>query len=81
MARHASTYRQARREAWVAHKATNPGISLSWEEYNQYAKLKIKGHADIVIGTRKSAYVSSTPKPSKYVPHIGAKQREKGAAK
>lgn len=76
MARHASTYRQARREAW---KLTD----LSWVEVNGALKRgqnKRLGYAS--FGPVRADYIGGIDAlkgQSKYMPHIGAKQRAKGA--
>jgi hypothetical protein len=78
MARHASTYRQARRHIWRnAYYDHAPGELLTWDQFNQANKIKIKGKPDILIGNVRSEYTPYAPQPNKYVPHIGAKQRAK----
>lgn len=71
MARHASTYRQARRNEWL-----NSGSGMSWAEYNAVRKAE---YGSKFYGPIRSAYIGTTPDRSKYMPHIGAKQRAKGA--
>jgi len=75
MARHASTYRQARRQAW---KETD----LPWIEFNgpstagaQQHRWKLYGsYVETVSGPVEERYIGSPASRSKYIPHIGAKQ-------
>lgn len=82
MARHASTYRQARREAWKQHNAVAE-VEMTWPEANQI----IKGGARAVaarFGPVRTEYAGGAHflgGRSKYMPHIGKKQRAKGAAR
>ena len=83
MARHASTYRQARREAWKGANLLN-STQQTWISFN---------HSEILLATVKDAkrfgpvrgdYAGGAhflAGRSKYMPHIGAKQRAKGAAR
>jgi hypothetical protein len=75
MARHASTYRQARRQWWKES-------DMNWKDANQTLK---ENQIGVMEGKRfgpvRSTYTPSIPKPSKYEPHIGAKQRAKGQGK
>jgi hypothetical protein len=72
MARHASTYRQARRAEFAKYKA-NGGI-MAWREFNSIPSGIDPWH----LGSR-GKYIGSPADRSKYVPHICAKQRAKGA--
>jgi hypothetical protein len=72
MARHASTYRQARRQAWLNNSPT-----MTWAEFN--AMLVGTHGGNYTYGEPGMARYVSKPDRSKYVPHIGAKQRVKGA--
>ena len=78
MARHASTYRQARRAAWKLS-------DLSWPEANDEIKSKVYSlWASTTFGPVRSEYaggIDAANRRSKYMPHIGKKQRAKGAAK
>jgi len=74
MARHASTYRQARREVYAAMKRA--GSTMTWEDAN--AEMK-EGPMDRRFGPIRTTRLMLNPDRSKYVPHIGAKQRAKGA--
>lgn len=71
MARHASTYRQARREVFAAIRRA--GSDMTWEEANA----KMKEGALERFGPVRSDYIGVPPARSKYMPHIGAKQRAK----
>jgi hypothetical protein len=80
MARHASTYRQYRRMRWAEYRMS--GSPLSWADYNK----QFAGAYDIKAIREQSPQpwwhqASSRPAPSKYVPHIGAKQRAKTAGR
>ncbi len=74
MARHASTYRQARRKAWKESP-------LTWEEFNTATKLTFKGKPDVLIGNIEHRHTPFVPKPNKYIPHTGAKQKAKAMKK
>lgn len=74
MARHASTYRQARRELFAAIRRA--GGEMTWEQANAQMK---EGPNDRRYGPVRSEYVGAALDRSKYIPHIGAKQRAKGA--
>lgn len=68
MARHASTYRQARRNEWL-----NSGSGLSWSEYNSARKAEYGGK---FYGPIRPTYIGSYPKPSKsYRGWLGAKDQ------
>lgn len=74
MARHASTYRQYRRDRWAELRMS--GSTLSWGQFNK----QFAGEYGIVgNGQTQAKYVGTPAARSKYVPHIGAKQRAKGA--
>lgn len=78
MARHASTYRQYRRDRWAELRMS--GSTLSWGQFNK----QFVGEYDIKVLRDQQpepwwSAASSRPAPSKYVPHIGAKQRAKGS--
>lgn len=79
MARHASTYRRARRMAWQANNAMSQQKE-SWSSYNakEVAWNKADAH---YFGPVQSRYVGARAARSKYMPHIGAKQRAKGLAR
>lgn len=75
MARHASTYRQARRAAWREESPAS-----SWADFN--TRHKADGYRIGRVNARPPMDwpYGARPKPSKYMPHIGAKQRAKGAS-
>lgn len=75
MARHASTYRQARREVYAAIRRS--GSDMTWEEANA----RMKDGSLERFGPTPSQRIWPEPSRSKYVPHIGAKQRAKNAYK
>lgn len=78
MARHASTYRQARRAVW---KLTD----LTWPEANAEMKGNQHRHSEGKrFGPVRADYAGGAHflgGRSKYMPHVGAKQRAKGAAR
>lgn len=82
MARHASTYRQARRAAWQAKQLVgwDGDTPLSWEHYNRYAKGEAAPGDDKRFGPIGAKRSFAPAGRSKYMPHIGNKQRAKGAA-
>lgn len=72
MARHASTYRKARRSEWI-----NSGSGMTWAEYNAARKAE---YGSKLYGPVRSAYIGSLPKPSKdYRGKLGAKDQERKA--
>lgn len=76
MARLASNYRQARRAAWKALNKEGVNGFVPWTNFNSKA-----GYG---IGTKRSEYAGGAHflgGRSKYMPHIGKKQRAKGAAR
>lgn len=75
MARHASTYRQARREAYFSDPQNYN--SISWREFND-TRANEPGFG---VGSKEIIFASPFQSRSKYIPHTGAKQRAKGAAK
>lgn len=76
MARSASTYRQARRAEWLETKPRDiDGAPMSWFEFNYAIKEQAKKQG---YGSAPTIRVWPEPARSKYVPHIGAKQRAKG---
>lgn len=79
MARHASTYRQARRQAWLAQKPVDhENAPMDWIAFNYATKEQSKKQG---YGSAPTVRVWADSERSKYVPHIGAKQRAKGASK
>lgn len=73
MARHASTYRQARRAVW---KLTG----LSWHDAN--TQMKVGSLDGLRFGPVRYHFGGPVfHDRSKYMPHIGKKQRAKGAAR
>lgn len=70
MARHASSYRQSRREEWRLHNALD-ATKLTWAEFNQRF---VRHQHDIkVLGNAASAF---RPKPSKdYRGKLGDKDK------
>lgn len=74
MARQASTYRQARRAAWISNSP-----NMTWAEFNAMPVGTYGGN--YTYGIPKMGRYASNPDRSKYMPHIGAKQRAKGASK
>lgn len=88
MARNASNYRQARRAAWRALNKEGVNDFVTWENFNAKAGYGIgtkpSGRADVLVRGRFGELIARLPgRPaagrSKYMPHIGAKQRAKGA--
>lgn len=85
MARLASNYRQARREAWRALNKEGVNGFVPWPMFNSQAGYGIGSRpatrGDVMVHHR-GMLVSRTPRQpdagrSKYMPHIGAKQRSK----
>ncbi len=79
MTRPASSYRGARRNEWRSYRRLYRGISGSfqtWVEFNSVDHSLAKYRVGTALANR------DWPKPgrSKYMPHIGAKQRAKGTA-
>jgi len=70
--RDASTYRTERREEWKAVKANSP-VPYPWAHFNTPAP-------KYQLGTLRAPMVAAHVARSKYMPHIGNKQRAKGAA-
>lgn len=71
MARNASTYRQARRAAWLADEHAR-----TWREFNS----NFVGGYDIKALREPVGSHFNRHDRSKYMPHIGAKRRAKGEA-
>lgn len=70
--RDVNTYRSNRRNAW---RELTRGLSWTgWSAYKQPRYTDEKGYGSVVHGLM-TAHVAR----SKYTPHIGKKQREKGA--
>jgi hypothetical protein len=67
--RHSSSYRSERRNQW--HRG-----GTSWASFNAGI---CHSDADFGVGTRIAPYRPARLRPSKYMPHIGKKQRAKGA--
>jgi len=79
MARHASTYRQARRAEWLNTSPINPdGTPMDWIDFNYATAEQAKKQG---YGSKPTTRLYLSPARSKYIPHTGAKQRAKGAAK
>ncbi|UXN73400.1 hypothetical protein N8D56_21375 [Devosia sp. A8/3-2] len=79
MARHASTYRQARRAEYRSLVAN--GFDATWQDYNGPKRV---ANANVKVGLRTAQLIDMAdrnPARSKYMPHIGAKQRAKGLAR
>lgn len=70
MSRNIENYRGARRNAWRAENKLKVSPFIPWGAYNSLAGYD--------IGTRTSSGHVSYKNTSKYMPHIGAKQRRKG---
>jgi hypothetical protein len=89
MARHASNYRQARREAWRALNKEGLNGFVPWANFNSKAGYGIgtrpATRGDVILRNKFGAVIDRFPRQpvqgrSRYMPHIGAKQRAKGAA-
>lgn len=76
MARHASTYRQARRAEY--REAVANGLTISWAQFNFPSKTPAGKVGWYSYGSaRNPGRIDMSPQPNKYIPHIGAKQRAK----
>lgn len=89
MARHASNYRQARRAAWKEINATNPNGPMPWASFNTEDDYGIGTkpgtRGEWLVRNRYGALVKRVPRQpeqgrSRYVPHVGKKQRAKATA-
>ena len=76
MARNASNYRPARRGAWKGLNKVNPNGPMPWSSFNTKAGYNI---GSLVRGYHGGTHFLGGR--SKYMPHIGKKQRAKGLAR